>query len=210
MLRADSLGGSAIHWDESRAKMREVDIVVSCTGAPNLVLTRKDVAASLRGRRLGPLFLIDIAVPRDVDPKANELDGVYVYDIDALQNVIETNMEERRQAAKRAKQLISEEVSAFTRWVESQEITPVIVSAMQTAEAVTRGGDAGRGLGFIAGDAPRPTMAEASIPALVRALGKSRIKSSRNASSLREPYKVREIRIGKGAPSASSLLSLTY
>jgi glutamyl-tRNA reductase len=138
VLRAESLGGDAIHWEESKSKLRDVDIVVSCTGAPHVVLTKKDVAAALRGRRLGPLFVIDIAVPRDVDPKTNDLANVYVYDIDALQGVIESNMEERRLAAEHAKRMIAEEVDVFVRWLESQEITPLIVSLRESLLGVGR------------------------------------------------------------------------
>ncbi|HXV76427.1 MAG TPA: glutamyl-tRNA reductase [Candidatus Polarisedimenticolaceae bacterium] len=138
VLRAESLGGAAVHWEESKRKLREVDIVVSCTGAPGLVLTKPDVAASLRGRKIGPLFLIDIAVPRDIDPQTNDLDNVYVYDIDALQGVIDTNLEQRRQAAERAKRMISSEVDAFVRWMETQEITPLIVALRETMMGVGR------------------------------------------------------------------------
>jgi glutamyl-tRNA reductase len=128
LVHAEGLGGKAVHWDERLNTLREVDIVVSCTGAPHVVLDRKDVAGALRGRRIGPLFVIDIAVPRDVDPRVNELDNVYLYDIDALQGVIETNLEERRLAAARAKRMISDEVASFNRWLHAQEVTPLIVS----------------------------------------------------------------------------------
>ena len=128
VVHAELLGAKAVHWDERLTMLREVDIVVSCTGAPHVVLTKRDVARALRGRRLGPLFVIDIAVPRDVEPAVNELDNVYLYDIDALQGVIEDNLEERRLAAERAKRLVAEEAAAFRRWIETQEVTPLIVS----------------------------------------------------------------------------------
>jgi glutamyl-tRNA reductase len=132
VLRAEAMGGKAIHWEEALEHLRKVDILVSCTGASHTVLTKKDVATALRGRRLGPLFLIDIAVPRDIDPRANELGNVYLYDIDALQGVIESNLEERRQAAERAKRMIGDEVASFDRWIQSQEVTPLIVSLRET------------------------------------------------------------------------------
>ena len=128
VVHAELLGAKAVHWDERLSMLREVDIVVSCTGAPQVVLTKKDLAGALRGRRLGPLFVIDIAVPRDVEPAVNELDNVYLYDIDALQGVIEDNLEERRVAAERAKRLVSDEAAAFRRWIQTQEVTPMIVS----------------------------------------------------------------------------------
>jgi len=132
VLRAEAMGGKAIHWEEALEHLRKVDILVSCTGASHAVLTKKDVAKALRGRRIGPLFLIDIAVPRDIDPRANELNNVYLYDIDALQGVIQSNLEERRQAAERAKSMIGDEVASFDRWVQSQEVTPLIVSLRET------------------------------------------------------------------------------
>jgi glutamyl-tRNA reductase len=90
------------------------------------------VAGVMRGRRIGPLFLIDIAVPRDIDPRVNELDNVYLYDIDALQGVIDANKDERRRAAESAKRMIGEEVVSFGRWRQSQEVTPLIVSLRET------------------------------------------------------------------------------
>lgn len=132
VLRAEAMGGKAIHWEEALDHLRQVDILVSCTGAPQAVLTKKDVAKAMRGRRLGPLFLIDIAVPRDIDPRTNELNNVYLYDIDALQGVIDSNLEERRQAAERAKRMIGDEVVSFDRWIQSQEVTPLIVSLRET------------------------------------------------------------------------------
>lgn len=131
VLRAEAMGGKAIHWEESLDYLRRVDILVSCTGASHSVLTKKDVSQALRGRRLGPLFLIDIAVPRDIDPQVNELNNVYLYDIDALQGVIDSNLEERRQAAEDAKRVIGDEVVSFDRWIQSQEVTPLIVSLRQ-------------------------------------------------------------------------------
>jgi glutamyl-tRNA reductase len=132
VIHAQGLGGKPLHWDDGPGKLRDVDIVVSCTGAPQVILTKKDVSRSLRGRKIGPLFLIDIAVPRDIDPKANDLDNVYLYDIDALQGVIESNMEERRSAAERAKKMVAKEVASFDRWLQTQEVTPMIVSLRET------------------------------------------------------------------------------
>jgi glutamyl-tRNA reductase len=135
---AARVGGKATNWEDGLARLGSVDIVVSCTGAAHLVLTKKDVARVLRGRRGGPLFLIDIAVPRDIDPAANDLDNVYLYDIDALQDVVFENMEERQAAAGRAQAMIVEEVAAFGRWRESQRVKPVIVSLRETLHDVGR------------------------------------------------------------------------
>ena len=125
---AERVEGRAVNWEDGIGGLAEVDIVVSCTGAAHLILTKKDVARALRGRRGQPLFLIDIAVPRDVDPRANDLDNVYLYDIDGLQGVVDANMEERQSAAERASHMIVGEVDAFERWRLSQRVSPIIVS----------------------------------------------------------------------------------
>jgi glutamyl-tRNA reductase len=127
-----------VPWEEGLGSLGGADIVVSCTGAPHAVLTKKDVARAIRGRRKGPLFLIDIAVPRDIEPAVNELDNVYLYDIDGLQGVVDANLEQRQQAAERAKRMIAGEVAAFDRWRQSQELAPLIVSLRESLLDVGR------------------------------------------------------------------------
>jgi glutamyl-tRNA reductase len=128
VLHAERVGGRAVPWEEGVARVGEVDVVVSCTGAAQHVLSKADVLRATRGRKRGPLLVIDIAVPRDVDPRVNEIDNVYLYDIDGLQNLVASNVEERRTAAEEAKRLVVREVQQFERWRMSQEITPVIVA----------------------------------------------------------------------------------
>jgi glutamyl-tRNA reductase len=128
VLHAERVGGRAVPWEEGVARVGEVDVVISCTGAAHHVLSKADVVRATRGRKRGPLLLIDIAVPRDVDPRVNEIDNVYLYDIDGLQNLVASNLEERRNAAAEAQRLVVREVQAFERWRMSQEITPVIVA----------------------------------------------------------------------------------
>ena len=96
------------------------------------------VAQTLRRRRGKPLFIIDLAVPRDVDPRVNEIDNVYVYDIDGLQNVVDTHHRERREAAEQARLLIEREVDAFDRWRQTLEVTPTIVSLREQLTAMAR------------------------------------------------------------------------
>jgi len=128
LLLAERCGGTAVHWDEGLSRLSAVDIVVSCTGSPRTILSRKTVVDALHRRRGEPLFIIDIAVPRDVDPQVNRLDNVYVYDIDGLQGVVDANQQDRRRAAEVAQTMIEHEVEAFDRWLQSLEITPTIVS----------------------------------------------------------------------------------
>jgi glutamyl-tRNA reductase len=121
-------GGTACNWDDSFEHLSDVDIVVCGTAAPGTVLDRAAVQKAVRKRRGRPLFLIDIAVPRDVEPDVNQLDNVYLYDIDDLQNVVDANLEERRREARLAEERIEQEVETFERWLESLKITPTIVA----------------------------------------------------------------------------------
>jgi glutamyl-tRNA reductase len=133
---AARVGGEAVNWDDGMERLAAVDIVVSCTGATQPILNKQDVAAAMRARRRGPLFLIDIAVPRDIDPAVNELDNVYLYDIDGLQGVVEINLGEREQAAERGRMMIADEAELFERWRRSRQMAPVIVSLRERLLAV--------------------------------------------------------------------------
>jgi len=92
----------------------------------------------MRERRNKPLFFIDIAVPRDVDPRVNEIDNVYVYDIDDLEGVIDHNREERRNQARMAEHIINEETIKFNNWMNSLSAVPTIVSVREKAERIRR------------------------------------------------------------------------
>jgi len=129
---AERFGGRPIHWNDGLARLAEVDIVVCCTGAPRTILHKADVARALRKRRREPVFMIDIAVPRDIEPEVNELNDVYLFDIDALQGVVDSNMDERRRAAELAQRKIESEVEQFDYWQRGQEVVPVIVALRET------------------------------------------------------------------------------
>lgn len=133
---AEAFGGAAVNWDEAFTAMQRADIVVTGTAAAQPVITRADVQQVLSGRRGRPLFLIDLAVPRDVEPAVNTLDGVYLYDIDDLQQVVDANLEERKRAAEEARARIEEEVATVGRWLQSLQVTPTIVSLRRSFEGV--------------------------------------------------------------------------
>jgi glutamyl-tRNA reductase len=124
---ARALAGTAVPFDELTSAMSAVDIVITSTGASAPLVTRPMVQGLMQGRRR-PLFFIDIAVPRNVETSVNTLDNVYVYDIDDLNNVIETNLEERQREASLAEEIVVAEVAGFRRWLDSQQVTPTIVS----------------------------------------------------------------------------------
>jgi glutamyl-tRNA reductase len=125
---AEEFEGTAVRFEELATHLKRADIILSSTGAPHFILKREDVEAVIRIRRNRPMFFIDMAVPRDIDPDANEIDNVYVYDIDDLNNVIETNLEERQREAELAEEIVVAEVAGFRRWLDSQQVTPTIVS----------------------------------------------------------------------------------
>lgn len=112
------------------------DIVVSCTGANDFVLTPPDVAEALAGRPERPLFIVDIAVPRDVDPEVELLPGVQLVDIDGLKGVVETGIERRREAIPLVEEIIGEHVGRFQQWYQARVAVPVIRSLTQKAEAI--------------------------------------------------------------------------
>ncbi len=119
-LLAETLGGRAIHFDEWDSEFDVLDIVIGSTGAPHAVVTKAKLAPLMRRRVDRPLFCIDLAVPRDFEPTVNELDGVYLYDIDALQGIADASMQVRRAELAKCEQLIERHVGEFHEWL----ITP--------------------------------------------------------------------------------------
>jgi glutamyl-tRNA reductase len=119
--------GRAVSLGELLDQLQRVDIIISSTGAPDLILLKEDVRSVMRERRNRPLFFIDIAVPRDLDPAINDLDNVYLYDIDDLHNVVEMNKSERDKEAVKAQRIIAEEKLKFGKWLANMESTPTIV-----------------------------------------------------------------------------------
>ena len=135
-LVAREIGGRVVPWEDLDEALREADIAVTATGAREPVLTRdrlEPVAAQRNGR---PLLLIDIAVPRDVDPIAATLPGVYLRDIDALHDIREENLRERQEVIPQVEAIIEEEVAAFTTWCHGREAVPVIRGLRERVEAV--------------------------------------------------------------------------
>jgi len=123
---AARVGGRAIMFPQARDEMVGADIVISSTGAPHFILGREDLAEIVRRRHYRPIFLIDIAVPRDVDPQVGTLPNVYCYDIDDLQTVAEANTRERESEAVRAQRIVEQEVERFVRWKHSDSVKPVL------------------------------------------------------------------------------------
>jgi glutamyl-tRNA reductase len=135
---AAQVGGHAVAWSDLRQALAEADIVVTATGASEPVLTRAMVQDAMRSRRTRPLFIIDIAVPRDVEASAAKLDQVFLYDIDDLQTIVKENLTRRGAELERAEAIVSEEVARFASWMQSREITPTVVALRQRFEAIRK------------------------------------------------------------------------
>jgi glutamyl-tRNA reductase len=129
---AQRFGGSAIGLDEVAAQLGDVDVVVSSTSSPETVLYARDVPS----RRRSPLFFIDIAVPRDLDPAIHDLDGCFLYDIDDLEAVVAETLAGRRAEADRGEQLVLEEAERFRSWRASLDVVPAIASLRARAEEI--------------------------------------------------------------------------
>jgi len=133
---AEQFHGRAVTFDTFHQEMREADIVISSTSAPHLILKKEDVQAIILERRHRPIFLIDIANPRDIDPGCNEVDNVYLYNIDDLQSVVSANLKERQREAERAEVIIEREVGVFQAWLRGLDVVPTIVSLRDRVEEI--------------------------------------------------------------------------
>jgi glutamyl-tRNA reductase len=133
---AERLGARALPLERVRAELQSADVVVSSTSAPGFVVSRADVESALPARRGRPLFMIDLAVPRDLDPAINELDGCFLYDIDDLEAVVADGLAARRREAERAEAIVAEEARRFKAWQASLDVVPAITSLRARAEEI--------------------------------------------------------------------------
>ena len=133
---AKQFNGQAIRFEEIPESIKTVDIIISSTGAPDYVIQRDQVKGVLRKRKNRPLFFIDIAVPRDIDPAINRLNNTYVYDIDDLKGVIDENVEDRQKEAIKGERIVDEAVIRFREWHESLDVVPTIVALRNKMESI--------------------------------------------------------------------------
>lgn len=125
---ADKFNGEACTFNDLSSALTQADIVISSTGADGYVVTKQDIQAISRKRNHRPLFMIDIAVPRDLDPAINELDNVFLYDIDDLEEIVEANRQERAKEAEKIGYMIGEEIASFNAWLNTLGTVPVITA----------------------------------------------------------------------------------
>src|SRR2546427_10422346 len=130
--------GAAVPFEHFTDHMDRADIVISSTGAPHFIITKTLAEQIIHRRKNNPMFFIDIAVPRDIDPMVNEIDNAFLYDIDDLQQVIDANLKERMKEALRAEEIVDKEVEAFCSKMQSREVVPTIVQLRDTIEKLRR------------------------------------------------------------------------
>jgi glutamyl-tRNA reductase len=133
---AQALQAKAIPWEAFPEYLLHTDIVLSSTSAPQPIIHQGMVQEVMRARKNRPMFFIDIAVPRDIAPAVNDLENVFLYDIDDLEHVVEANRRERAQEALAAEELVWREVRYFQQWLAAQDAVPTIVALRQRAEMI--------------------------------------------------------------------------
>jgi glutamyl-tRNA reductase len=135
---AEEFAGEAIRFEELFQHLHRADIVLSSTGAPHIIIGPKDVEEVIKRRRLRPIFFIDIAVPRDIDQKVDDVDNAYLFTVDDLQEIVQANLAQRSLEAEKAEELINQEIGQFYKWLSSLEVTPTIVALRNRFDDIRR------------------------------------------------------------------------
>ncbi|MHB8881141.1 MAG: glutamyl-tRNA reductase [Thermodesulfovibrionales bacterium] len=156
---ACEFNGRPVRFEDFLTELVHADIIICSTGAPSYVLNREQMQKVMKERKQKPVFIIDISVPRNIDPEINKIDNVYLYDVDNLQDVVDTNVQGRRAEAEKAEAIISEEVDKFLRWMSALDSVPTIVALRQKAEEI-RQEEIGKFLGRF------PDMDESTVKAV--------------------------------------------
>ena len=135
---AQEFNGKPVKFEDFLHELVHADIIICSTGAPTYVLHREQMQKVMKERKNRSVFIIDISVPRNIDPEINKIDNVYLYDVDDLQEVVDTNIHGRKKEAEKAEMIINEEVEKFTRWTASLDSVPTIVALRQKAEEIRK------------------------------------------------------------------------
>ena len=133
---AEKLSGKIIPFTNFKDYLQEYDVIISATSADNLILTRQDIESAMKGRNNNPMVLMDIAVPRDIDPSSSELNYVFYHDVDSLNIIVEQNLEKRKKEIPKVKSIIEEEITNFLNWYDSLEAAPTIKTLHDHFEAI--------------------------------------------------------------------------
>jgi len=135
---AEDFKGEAVRFEELFEHIHRADIVLSSTGAPHVIIGPKDVEEVVRRRRFKPMFFIDIAVPRDIDPSVNDVENAYLFTVDDLQEIVQANLAQRNLEAEKAEEIIEQEIGQFYKWLSSLDVTPTIVALRNRFEEIRR------------------------------------------------------------------------
>ena len=130
--------GEAIPFEEMSQGLRKADIVISATDAPQYLIWHDQVSRVMKDRRQKPVFFIDIADPRDIEPKVGDIENVYLYNIDDLQKVVNDNIQDRKKEAARAENIVQDEVIKFVDWYRSLDVTPTIVALRKKFDEIRK------------------------------------------------------------------------
>jgi len=135
---AKEFNGKPVRFDEFIDEMAQADIVICSTGAPNYIVTKGQMQKVMKERKQRQVFLIDISVPRNLEPEINDLDNVYLYNVDDLQGVVDSNLFERKKEAEKAEKIIDEELETFLRWQSTLDSVPTIIAIREKAEEIKK------------------------------------------------------------------------
>ena len=135
---AKRFDGIPLRLEEFPRYLAEADILICSTGAAHYVITEEHIDKAILRRKNRPIFLIDISVPRNIDPRVNRIDNVFLYDIDDLQLIVDANLEGRQKEALKAEEIVSEELTAINKWLKSLEVVPTITALRTKAEDIRR------------------------------------------------------------------------
>jgi glutamyl-tRNA reductase len=135
---ADEFGGEAVPFESFLEHLHRADIVLSSTGAPHCIIGQKDAEEVVKRRRFKPIFFIDIAVPRDIDPTVDDVENAYLFTVDHLQEIVQANLAQRSLEAEKAEEIINQEIGQFHKWLSTLEVTPTIVSLRTRFDEIRR------------------------------------------------------------------------
>ncbi len=135
---AREFNGKPVQFENFLQELVHTDIVICSTGAPHYILTKEHMHKIMKQRKNRQMFIIDIAVPRNIDPEINDMDNVYLYDIDDLKGVIDKNTQVRNREAEKAEKIVDAEIEAFLKWQASLSSVPAIVALREKAEAIRK------------------------------------------------------------------------
>jgi len=135
---AEEFGGEAVRFEELFDHLHRADIVLSSTGAPHCIIGPKDAEEVIKRRRFKPVFFIDIAVPRDIDPKVDDVENAYLFTVDHLQEIVQTNLAQRSLEAEKAEEIVTQEIGQFHKWLSTLEVTPTIVALRSHFDEIRR------------------------------------------------------------------------